>query len=347
MDVDLHTLNKFSETKPIAFRVDSRNRDKDRYPEPQEYQISLNYPLYNIVGLEVLDAQIPNTEYAIDTDRDTILYKIGAGSWQTITMTHGNYDANTFMKIFNEFAGGDLYMTYVEFYQSRARFYSSSQFSLDFASSTLARSIGGYKPVTDTVYEVDEDTPYVYQAVYVSARSRYEIDCPGLFDLTGTKEVHLLVPEIEQYIVTDGTQSQFRTGIATFQMPVDGYNNTLLDYVQLPYRPTHPIRQIRNLTMQFVKSDGELYNFRGIDHVVSFIAHVKTLKIPEKMQEDFIKGELPYQTQRLNPTGFVSALDYIASGQQDEDDVEYLQQNEPPPRQFPLPPTRFYQSPFN
>ena len=72
-DVDYMKKNSYKEN--YTFLVDSRLRDKNLYPEPNEYVINFEIPFKNVFGIEILDITIPKTMYNIDVNTNNfILY---------------------------------------------------------------------------------------------------------------------------------------------------------------------------------------------------------------------------------------------------------------------------------
>ena len=309
--MDLSVIQRLGKVNQFVFRVDSRNRNRFVYPEPESFQVVLDTPLRNVVGMEVLDGQIPKTEYTVDKFRDTIAYRFTdidpAGTWRSDIMPHGNYSDNVFFNYFNSFSElttPRLLLDRTHPQEPRARFYSTDSFQVNFDPSltTLSVVLGGNKPVKGTIYSrtslLDDTEPYVYQSVYVTSRSRWEIDCPGIMDFGPVKFIHLRSEEIEQHVVGNATQRQFQSGLATFELPVDGFNQTRLDFVNVPYRPVHMIEKLSQFSLRLVHPDGRLYDCKGIDFVIQFAVHWTEMKLTPEMLRDMDAGVVPMSLSR-------------------------------------------------
>ena len=78
-----YMINK-GEKETYIFYVDSINRDKINYPSPNEYEIKFNAPFKNVYSIEVIDAEIPRTEYCVELFSNRLTYRIGNEDWKQI-----------------------------------------------------------------------------------------------------------------------------------------------------------------------------------------------------------------------------------------------------------------------
>ena len=69
-DVDYMKENSIKEN--YTFIVDSKFRDQEEYPEPNNYVINFDIPFKNVFGIEVLDVSIPKTMYNIDKNSNKL-----------------------------------------------------------------------------------------------------------------------------------------------------------------------------------------------------------------------------------------------------------------------------------
>ena len=63
---DIDFLRKHSIKQTYVFMIDSADRDYFQFPIPSEYTITFDQPFTNVIGLEVVDADIPNASFNID-----------------------------------------------------------------------------------------------------------------------------------------------------------------------------------------------------------------------------------------------------------------------------------------
>ena len=104
---DISYLKNNSIKQTYTFLIDSKERDRNIYPNPNNYTIQFSSPFKNIIGMEVVDASIPRTMYNIDYENNTIYYYIGTDDNDTfikngvtdtincdLVILNSNYDYN-------------------------------------------------------------------------------------------------------------------------------------------------------------------------------------------------------------------------------------------------------------
>ena len=136
----------------------------------------------------------------------------------------------------------------------------------------------------------------------------YEITAPGIYSLIGERYCMLRCPEIEQHMFRSRSYEKYTVGLAKFKLAVMGYDDSRFDFASLPPREFHPIGKLSQLTFRFERPDGTLYNFRSINHTVTFV-----VRYYEPIQE--ITLEDNSLVPRYNPNYF----QYL---QQKADDTE-------------------------
>jgi hypothetical protein len=79
-----------SKTRTVVYVVDSRDRNRDRYPDPANYRVDLNDEFRNIQAIELLSIQMPTTVYTINENNDQLTVSFGDTPC-TVTLLHGVY----------------------------------------------------------------------------------------------------------------------------------------------------------------------------------------------------------------------------------------------------------------
>lgn len=74
---DVNYLKANSIKQTYTFLIDSSDRDRSIYPDPNNYVVEFSTPFKNIIGMEIIDASIPRTMYNVDTENNSIYYYIG------------------------------------------------------------------------------------------------------------------------------------------------------------------------------------------------------------------------------------------------------------------------------
>lgn len=88
---DVNYLKKHAELESFLFVVDSSQRDKSVYVEPNEYEIKFNAPFQKVVGLDLIDASVPRTEYLVEQGANVLHYTY-AGTRYSITVPPADYN---------------------------------------------------------------------------------------------------------------------------------------------------------------------------------------------------------------------------------------------------------------
>lgn len=69
-DVDYMKQNSIKEN--YTFIIDSKFRNQDEHPNPNNYVVNFDIPFKNVFGIEILDVSIPKTMYNIDKDSNIL-----------------------------------------------------------------------------------------------------------------------------------------------------------------------------------------------------------------------------------------------------------------------------------
>ena len=95
------------------------------------------------------------------------------------------------------------------------------------------------------------------------------ISSPDQYNLLGDKYINLRCPEVESHMNLSKAHEKFTMGLAMFQLSVAGLNDVRFDYTSVKPRTFHPMSELRTLTFSFERPSGALYDFRGINHVMT------------------------------------------------------------------------------
>ncbi len=74
---DINYMKENSIKQAYTFIIDSSERDRNLYPNPNNYVVNFSTPFKNIIGMEIIDASIPRAMYTIDVDNNEFYYYIG------------------------------------------------------------------------------------------------------------------------------------------------------------------------------------------------------------------------------------------------------------------------------
>lgn len=167
---DVEFLRKQAKEESYLFVVDSAKRDKSAYPTPSEYTIQFNAPFKNVIGMELLDASIPRSEYLVDTWCNTLVYAVNNGPKLTMTVPAGDYNLLQLCEKMSELLLGvsaePVSAPYAQ--TSRLRFISSLPFTLYLNESTMRRQLGfaGTEKTVSSALAADATTTRAFQGPF-------------------------------------------------------------------------------------------------------------------------------------------------------------------------------------
>jgi len=123
---DITYLQNNSIRQSYVILIDSKNRNFELYPNPNNYVVNFNVPFKNVIGFDIIDTSIPRTMYSVDKYNNTIYYYIHTdnipvsfndvildlcntekydptydGRFKKFTMSFGDYSLASFIEFFN------------------------------------------------------------------------------------------------------------------------------------------------------------------------------------------------------------------------------------------------------
>lgn len=121
---------------------------------------------------------------------------------------------------------------------------------------------------------IDANGVYYNASIQIIVRDEYHmLKAPGMYTLVGPRYIIMRCQEIEENSFRSLAYSKYHLGIAKFRLGVVGYSENRMDYSKVPVREFHPIGKLRRLSLRFELSTGELYDFKGVNHTITFSIH--------------------------------------------------------------------------
>lgn len=143
---DVDYLKSHSVKESYLFYVDSEKRSKEKFPEPNTYEINFDSPFENVYSLEILDASIPRTQYSIDIHNNQFRYSMDGINWINVSVPTGDYDSDTILPAINNKLNEDIRLDFLStpsYVKNMFVFISNSQFYLDFnVENSIKTSLG-------------------------------------------------------------------------------------------------------------------------------------------------------------------------------------------------------------
>ena len=116
----------------------------------------------------------------------------------------------------------------------------------------------------------------------------YTIIAPNMYSLIGDRYTLLKCPEIESHLHGSKAYEKYSQGLAKFKLSVIGYDESRFDFASLTPRTFHPIARLSHLTLQFKRPNGMFYNFRGMNHTITFCIKYYTPKPNIKFEKSIL-----------------------------------------------------------
>lgn len=214
---------------------------------------------------------------------------------------------------------------------NRIYFQSSQPFILDMHLSTMVEVLGfDLYTSNDEEYKShytfnDQYNDLVgFEKLYHSFKvdeGIYNIKSPGMMYLLGHKYLLLKCPEIEQHLYRSLSYAKYNLGLAKIRINSYGFNDDKPAFLKVPVREFHPIGKLSKLTFRFETKDGELYDFKGVNHHMIFAIYYY-----EPKQTNVVSQSI------LNPEYNPSFVDYLYTqedqeGESDEDEEDISRDN--------------------
>lgn len=164
-----------------------------------------------------------------------------------------------------------------------------------------------------------QDTPtgiHFELCVRIVTQDEYHVlTAPGMYSLIGERFIVLRCTEVEENSYRSLAYSRHCMGIAKIQLGVVGYSESRMDFSSVPVREFHPIGKLSRLTLRFETSSGQLYDFKGINHDLTF-----AINYYEPVQTTQFKQSI------LNPNYSGNVLSYLYTQHEtasDDQDTDY------------------------
>jgi len=129
----------------------------------------------------------------------------------------------------------------------------------------------------------------------------WRIEAPYLYDFTGDTYLQIRCQEIEQHLFRTRAYEKYNAGLAKIPLNVFGFTSQDFDYTSFPPREFHPIGKLSTMTFRFVRPNGQLYDFKGINHTFEMVVRYYTIK------------DRPFDANILNPNYDPNILSYMNS----------------------------------
>jgi hypothetical protein len=148
---------------------------------------------------------------------------------------------------------------------------------------------------------------------------KYHLISPGMVCFTGEKYIVLRSPEIEEYSFGSLSYTNNNLGIAKLRTNSLGFNDEKLYVTKIPIREFHPVGKLSKLTFKFETNNGNLYDFKGVNHNLTIAIYYFEPKFTNDRFNSILN---PNYTINFNDYKYTNAeQEIINENDDDEDDI--------------------------
>ena len=181
---DVITMRQVGTEESYLLLVDSAQRNMTIDKEPNQYDVVFTTPFQNVIGVDIVTANIPRTQYIVDTDSNTLTLSMNGGAtWTTVAIDTGDYAITSFIDELNTVLTQQGLPIQVQStsnpasQQNKVQMYSSLPFSINMSASGLRRALGFNSPPTAAGAAV---SGYALPADYIETDPDVFVATPGL-----------------------------------------------------------------------------------------------------------------------------------------------------------------------
>ena len=142
--MDVNFLNQQAIDQSYLFVVDSASRDTTFYANASEYVVAFNWPFENVIGIDLIDASVPRTEYIVDTSTNTLQLTYDSLAY-TITVPPGDYSLPQLVEVLAPLLPPGLGVaatTQPAEIANKVTFAGQASFAINVSASTIRRILG-------------------------------------------------------------------------------------------------------------------------------------------------------------------------------------------------------------
>jgi len=260
------------------------------------------------------------------------------GFFTKFEMELGDYSLQTFVPYFNEIMlqnaviNNSVAAIQIVNYSNPPeltnliKFVCDRPFILNMYDSTLNETLGfsvNAKKQDDNIkykyfakYEQNNKYKKYFHSIYNSITSQYEITSPGIVFFIGEKYIILRSPEIEEHAFGSLSYTNYNLGIAKIKLNNVGYNDEVIDIAKISLREFHPIGKLSKLTFKFETSRGNIYDFKGVNHMITYSIYYYKPKL--LIEEEFKPILNPNYKQNFNNYSYLNDEQELNENENDE-----------------------------
>ena len=257
-------------TKDYYIVIDSRDRNYDIYPNPNNYQVEFDNVLRAVTSIELISAEIPAVQYNINSNNN-ILHIDETGTTLQAEIEIGQYDDIDDLRAAIQTALNTVSSNYTVTVSTITRKFTITNGSTNFELLFEGDSEVFVQGQTRTKYLENSIGPIIgFSRTDLSGAATYTGD--NQYNLSGENYVLLYIKELENLESVSGNSTihdtftkinlDSETSNVKFYRHMDEYIS------RVSFTP--PMASIGQMIIKFYNYDGSLYDFSGRDHSLYF-----------------------------------------------------------------------------
>ena len=190
---DVTMMRKQGVEESYLLLVDSAERDTTHDKHPNQYDVVFTTPFVNVVGVDVVTASIPRTQYIVDTNSNTLTFKMASDTaWTTIILSVGDYAITSLITELNNTFSNMASSLQIQALSTppsltnRVQFYATQPFQLNMTASLMRRVLGFTEPPTP---ELANTGAYAMPANYIDTDPDVFVSIAGNVSVVNTVPV--------------------------------------------------------------------------------------------------------------------------------------------------------------
>jgi hypothetical protein len=230
--------------------IDSRVRNKDLFPDPNNYEVLLDDDINDAIKAQLVYVDIPFTNFLINKDFNTLVVRVG-GTDHKVALSTGDYDTTSLVteiqaKLDAVLGAAVITVSHIPRIDSFS-FSSSASFTLKFdkQQNTLAHLLG-FRDNKD--YVATGSGPYIVTAEF---RKNFNYN-------------NYIIMTIDQFDLLKSVDKCLNKSFAMIPKNYDVLN--LADHPEYIKRFSPPIAKLSKLKVRFYDRFGNDYDFQNMDH---------------------------------------------------------------------------------
>ena len=261
--------------KTFNLVIDSRDRNTSAYPDNFKYQIDLDTIYKDVLSVELVSANVPKSEYLINTSNNKIYFTDNGSAELTATLPVGNYTPATLATAISTAMTTVATNTFTATVDSVL----TNKFTIAVNTGIFTMDFKGddekYGNTVRSKYRDNSIGPVIgFSQIDVSGAGTYIGQ--NQYNLNGPTYVLLHIDDFDNLfgVHNNSITKSFAKIILDTEQNSYKFFKSQTDYItRKEYSP--PRGKLAQLNISFLNYDGSFYDFGGLEHSIYF--RIKTL----------------------------------------------------------------------